>query len=265
MKSSLILASFFFLSLVPAFSQTSDDELKLGVAAYKDNLYDKAIEHFEKATQLDPGHINAHLYLATACVSLYIPGVNTDDNKAYAEKAIAHYQKVLDLGSDSTQKVNSAKGIAYLYLNMKSWDDARKYYQMASDLDPNDPEPHYSIGVIDWSECYQPRMEARAQLGMRPDEQLSSRKPEQKRVCDELQAKNGSIVEDGISQLDKAIQLRPDYDDAMAYMNLMYRERADLECDDPAARSRDLKTADEWVDKALAVKKAKAERAQVAK
>ena len=33
--------------------------------------------------------------------------------------------------------------------------------------------------------------------------------------------------------LEKALELRPDYDDAMAYMNLMYRERADLQCDDP--------------------------------
>jgi tetratricopeptide (TPR) repeat protein len=171
---------------VPVFTQTSDDELKLGVAAYKDNHYDQAIQHFEKATQLDPGNIKAHLYLATVCVSLYIPGVNTDDNKAFAEKAVAHYQMVLDLNSDTTQKVSSAKGIGYLYLNMKSWDDARKYYQMASDLDPNDSEQHYSIGVIDWSQCYGPRMEARTQLGMRPDEHLSSRKPEQKKVCDEL-------------------------------------------------------------------------------
>jgi hypothetical protein len=29
----------------------------------------------------------------------------------------------------------------------------------------------------------------------------------------------------------KAINLRPDYDDAMAYRNLMYREKADVECD----------------------------------
>ena len=34
---------------------------------------------------------------------------------------------------------------------------------MASELDPNDPEPYYSIGVIDWTSCYQPRMEARAE------------------------------------------------------------------------------------------------------
>jgi hypothetical protein len=148
---------------------------------------------------------------------------------------------MLDLYSDNTQKVNSAKGIGCLCLNMKSWDDARKYYQMASDFDPNDPEPHYSIGVIDGSQCYEPRMEARTQLGMRPDEHLSSRKPEQKKVCDQLQAKNESMVEDGSSQLDKAIHLRPDYGDAMAYMNLMYRERADLECEVPTAPTRDLK------------------------
>jgi hypothetical protein len=46
----------------------------------------------------------------------------------------------------------------------------------------------------------------------------------------------------------------------MAYMNLMYREKADVECDDLAARAADLKTADEWVDKTMATKKAKAEK-----
>ena len=48
----------------------------------------------------------------------------------------------------------------------------------------------------------------------------------------------------------------------MAYMNLMYREKADVECDDLAARAEDLKTADHWVDETLRVKKAKAEKAE---
>jgi hypothetical protein len=47
----------------------------------------------------------------------------------------------------------------------------------------------------------------------------------------------------------------------MAYMNLMYREKADIECDDAAGRTEDLKTADHWVDETLRVKKAKAEKA----
>ncbi len=80
-----------------------------------------------------------------------------------------------------------------------------------------------------------------------------------------LRARILSVVEHGIDSLKKAIELRPDYDDAMAYLNLMYREKADLECGDAAARKEDLKTADEWVDKTLAVKKATAERDSVAK
>jgi hypothetical protein len=265
MRVPLVLVSVLLCATVSAFPQTSDDELKLGVAAYKSNHYQEAVRHFEKAVELDSDNINAHMYLATSYVSQYIPGVDRDDNKSMAEHAILQYQKVLDLNAKNDQKVNSAKGIAYLHLNMKNWDEARKYYQMASDLAPGDPEPYYSMGVIDWIQCYQSRMEERARLGMQPDQHLSSKNPEQKKVCDELQARNWSVIEDGISKLDKAIQLRAEYDDAMAYMNLMYRERADLECADAAARNRDLKTADDWVDKVMATKKAKAEKGSVAK
>jgi hypothetical protein len=109
--------------------------------------------------------------------------------------------------------------------------------------------------VIDWTQTYQPRMEERAKLGLKPDEPLKDKK-----VCAALKEKNGSNIQEGIDNLKKALDLRPDYDDAMAYMNLMYRERADVTCDNPAERAADLKTADEWVDKTLAVKKAKAEK-----
>src|SRR6202521_5464554 len=102
-------------------------------------------------------------------------------------------------------------------------------------------------------------MEARATLGMKPEENLNPKNKDQMKVCSELKVKNAPSIQEGIDTLSKAIQLRPDYDDAMAYLNLMYRERADVECDDPAARAADLKTADEWVDKTMATKKAKAE------
>jgi hypothetical protein len=126
--------------------------------------------------------------------------------------------------------------------------------------DPNDPETYYSIGVIDWTEAYQPRMEERAKLGLKPDEPLNVKDKDQKKVCAELKSKSWSTIQDGVDNLNKALQLRPDYDDAMAYMNLMYREKADVECDDPSARAADLKEADNWVDKTMATKKAKAEK-----
>jgi tetratricopeptide (TPR) repeat protein len=256
------LVIFLSLALITIHAQTSDTELSLGVSAYKNSHYEEAIQHFQKAVELDSSNLKARMYLATAYVSEYIPGVESDDNKSIGERAIEQYEQVLNANAPREQRLNSAKGIAYIRLNMKDWDEAKKYYLMASDLDPNDPEPHYSIGVIDWTRSYQPRMEARAQLKLKPEEHLDAKVPSQKKVCDELMEKNSSTIEEGIDSLNKAIQLRPDYDDAMAYMNLMYREKADLECDDLAARDEDLKTADHWVDLTLKVKKAKAEKSE---
>ncbi len=116
------------------------DQLNKGVESYKNSRFEQAIDHFQQAVQLDPSLTNARMYLATAYVSLYIPGVDSPDNLRNAQQAIDQYQKVLDDKPSREQKVNSAKGIAYLYLNMKKFDDAKKYYRLASDVDPNDAE-----------------------------------------------------------------------------------------------------------------------------
>ncbi|MBS1851288.1 MAG: tetratricopeptide repeat protein [Acidobacteria bacterium] len=228
------------------------DQLNKGVQSYKGAKYEEAIDHFQKAVALDPSLINARLYLATAYAQQYIPGVDAEDNNRMGNQAIEEYKSVLERDPSN---INSVKGIAYLYLQMKKFDDAKTYYRKAGELDPNDPEVYYSVGVIDWTQSYQPRMEERAKLGLKPEEALKDKK-----VCGDLKSKNWGVVEDGISSLTKAIDLRPDYDDAMAYLNLMYREKADLECDNSAQRAADLKTADEWVDKTMATKKAKAEK-----
>ena len=39
---------------------------------------------------------------------------------------------------------------------MKRFDEAKQYYRQAAELDPNDPEPHYTIGVLDWLQSYKP-------------------------------------------------------------------------------------------------------------
>jgi tetratricopeptide (TPR) repeat protein len=260
----LAAVTLALLSSVGCDRLRARDQLNKGVDSYKNSHFEQAIEHFKNAVQLDPTLTNARMYLATAYVSLYIPGVESPDNLSNAQQAIEQYQKVIDATPTREQKVNSAKGIAYLYLNMKKFDDAKKYYRQASDADPNDAEPYYSVGVIDWTASYQPRMEERAKLGMKPEENLSPKNKDQKKVCDELKTKNMPVIQEGIDSLNKALQLRADYDDAMAYLNLMYREKADVECDDLATRAGDLKTADHWVDETLRVKKEKAEKAAAA-
>jgi tetratricopeptide (TPR) repeat protein len=228
------------------------DQLNKGVAAYKNARYEQAIENFKNAVALDDSLKNAKLYLATAYAQQYIPGVDSPENLQNATSAIDQYKSVLQQDS---KNVNSIKGIAYLYLQMKKFEDAKDYYRKAVALDPNDPEAYYSVGVIDWTQAYQPRMEERAKMGLRPDEPLKDKK-----LCAKLRDENGNVIQDGLDNLNKAIQLRQDYDDAMAYLNLLYRERADRECDQPEQRASDLKTADEWVDKTMAAKKAKAQK-----
>jgi tetratricopeptide (TPR) repeat protein len=254
---ALIAVGLLMLSAAGCDKLRARDQLNKGVASYKNARYEEAIDHFQQAVTLDPSLLNARLYLATAYAQQYIPGVDAEDNNRLGQQAVDQYKAVLERDPKS---INSVKGIAYIYLQMKKFEDAKTFYRKALEIDPNDPEPYYSVGVIDWTQTYQPRMEERAKLGMKPDEQLNPKDKNQKKSCDELKQKNWANIQDGIDALKKALELRPDYDDAMAYMNLMYREKADVECDDLAARAADLKTADEWVDKTMATKKAKAEK-----
>jgi tetratricopeptide (TPR) repeat protein len=236
------------------------DQLNKGVQSYKNAKYEDAIEHFKNAVALDPNLINARLYLATAYAQQYIPGADSPENNRYAEQAIDVFKQVLDLHPLKEQQIHSLKGIASLYFNMKRFDQGKEYYEKVAGLDPNDPETYYSIAVIDWTQSYQRRMDERAKLGLKPTDDLKDKK-DCATLIKTIKDQNQPQVQDGIQKLQKALELRPDYDDAMAYLNLLYREQADLQCDNPEARKADLKLADDWVDKTMATKKAKAEKA----
>jgi hypothetical protein len=243
--SGVLCSSVFSVAGRQATSGSPD--LDLGVQAYKNARYEEATQHFRRAVDLDPTLLNARLYLATAYAQQYIPGVDTPDNNKFAEQAIGQYKAVLEL---DPKNINSVKGIAYLDLQMKQFDKAKEFYRKATELDPNDPEPYYSVAVIDWTQTYQPRMELRAKLDLKQLQPLI-----RSTECWQLRDANRELVDDGIAMLKKAIELRRDYDDAMAYMNLMYRERADIQCGDAKAYAADLKTADDWVDLTIATKK----------
>jgi tetratricopeptide (TPR) repeat protein len=233
------------------------DQLNKGVQAYKASKFETAIERFKTAIELDPQLDVAKLYLATACVAQYVPGGDNPENVHMADCAIEEYKKVLDAtDAPRATQVLSTKGLASLYFNMKKFDDAKNYDKKAIALDPNDPENYYSVAVIDWTQSYVPRMEARQRMGLKPEDAIKDNK-----VCEDLKAKNQEKVDEGIQMLEKAIALRKDYDDAMAYLNLLYRERADLHCGDPEGRAADLKLADDMVEKTMATKRMKAEKA----
>lgn len=233
------------------------DQLNKGVQAYKSANYEQAIEHFKTAVYLDSDLKVAKLYLATAYAQQYVPGVDSPDNIRNAQQAIDQYKDVL---KNDPKSVNSLKGIAFLYMQMKDFDKSREYYKKAIQLDPNDPELYYSVGVIDWTQAYKDAADLKSKNGMKVDDELKGKASQ--KWCDELKAKDESAVDEGMKMLQTAIDKRQDYDDAMAYMNLLYRRKAnDMSCDDAEARADLIKTANDWSDKAMAARKKKAEEA----
>ena len=112
------------------------------------------------------------------------------------------------------------------------------------------------LGVITWAKWYPALMTARANLRMRPEDPGPIK---DKKVKQELRDKYAAMVDEGIQDLQKALDVDKEYDDAMAYMNLLVRERADL-VDSEAEYKKQIEVADSWVQKALDTKKLKAAR-----
>jgi tetratricopeptide (TPR) repeat protein len=233
------------------------DQLNKGVVAYRNAQFQPAIMHFKNAVALDPTMLNARLYLATAIFQQYVPGAESPENLKVADQAIGAFQDVLKMDPGNTTAITM---IAQIYYNMKKFDKAKEYQQRRLQLEPNNPEPYYWIGVLDWAICY-----PRAQL-VRIDLKINTPKdpahpdvlpPIPKKQAAELAEQNRPLIDEGINALNKAIELKPNDFNTMSYLNLMYRQKSEIESE-VDAREADLKQAEDWVEKALAVKKAAA-------
>jgi Tfp pilus assembly protein PilF len=253
-KVTLVLA-VAALTLLGAGCQKlqSRDQLNKGVTAFKNAQYPEAVEHFKTAVELDPNFPTARLYLATAYMQQYIPGADSPENNKMSQAAYDQFQKVLEADAKNTVAIAS---IASLYLNQKKWDEAQQWYEKLTAVDPQNKEAFYSLGFIAWSKWYPAIGTARANLGMKQEDPGPLK---DKKMKEELKAKYGPVIDYGLQSLDKALQIDPEYDDAMAYENLLIRERADL-VDNKDEYEKQVKVADDWVQKALATKKAKAEK-----
>lgn len=230
-------------------------ELNKGVDAFRSAQFAQAVDHFQQAASLDPTLVNARLYLATAYEQEYVPGGATPDNQKIGDKAIQSFQDVLKLDAKNTNALGS---IAQLYYQMKDFDKAKQYQRELMKIEPNNPDPYYWIGVLNWAPCFKRQMQLRTDLHLTTPKDPKNPDvlpPLPKKAREQLAQENGPLVDEGIQALEKAIELKPDYADAMTYLNLMYRQKADLE-EDPDAREADLKKANELFTKALALKKA---------
>jgi tetratricopeptide (TPR) repeat protein len=271
--SAISLLALPWMTVTRCFGQESPPQteeqrqareaLNKGVQAFKNAQYEEATGDFLRAKQLDPRLVNARLYLATTYASQYIPGAPSDENRQRGEAAIAEFRDVLTLQPENLSAID---GIGSLLFQMagtpydaEKFQESKSYHRRHIELRPNDPAPYYWIGVIDWTLSFRGNAELRRNYNnANIRRQIRDTDPLPAELREEYTREYGPIIDEGIDALRHAIELRPEYDDAMAYLNLLYRRKADTVASQ-SEREKLIEMADDLVDKVKDIKQKRAE------
>lgn len=221
------------------------NELNQGVQAYTNKKFLEAIEHFEEAVERDAGLTRAYLYMAISYRAQYIPQGTSPENLENANKAIENFEEVMERAGDDEEggadRSAAMANLAGLYSGMGDYDRAKEWYHRRLEVEPNNPEPMYGIATLDWQLSYD-------ETGMN-GESVEFLTEERKEAVHQL-------VDEGIESLKKALELDPEYVDAMQYLNLLYRENAKLTEDEEERREWE-READKLALDALDLKRKK--------
>lgn len=225
------------------------DNLNKGVKAFTDQKYDAAAQYFEKTVELDPELETARMYLATAYSYQFVPGSTDPKSEEMANKAIETFKYLVEHTKDrgSETNVNAMLGVASLYYHLKKFPESKEWCRKVMEADSKNAEAYYRIAVIDFEDTIE-------KTGVQ-GEMVSLMTAEEKAAA----LKN---VEEALTCISKAIEVRSNYFDAMEYQNLLWREKAKFETDE-AKKAELLTKADKVSQQALAMKlKAEAEKAK---
>lgn len=227
------------------------DDLNKGVQAFTAAQFDKAIDYFKDAKEKDPTLMNARLFLAQAYASQFIPGAPSDENKRNAQQAIEEWKEVLQMDPNNISAVDGIGAMLFYEgstpFDLQLMQEAKTYHQQHIKLHPDDPVPYYWIGQIDYWIAYRANEKLRADYNEKARKRLQQLDPLPPALRNQFIKEDGDVVQEGIDSLNKAISLKQDYGDAMAYLNLLLRQKGDMETT-AEARDADNKQADQLLD-----------------
>ena len=245
----------------------SKQEVKSGNEFLKAAQYQSALAAYEEALRLDPGETKLHKHIGIAYMGMYQPGSKHAKDLEFAQKAIDNlkqyvaaypddkkaleylvsmylnterYDDAIDFYQNNLLKTNpkdskAMQSLAMLYFKKGDFDNGVKWLKARQTVEGNNPEVYYLIGVQAWDRSYN-----------FPD------------LDPALRAK---IVDEGLESLNKAVEMKPDYFEAVSYINLLYREKAKMETD-PAKKQEYTDTANKYLQQALEMRKAAQEKAK---
>jgi tetratricopeptide (TPR) repeat protein len=253
---------------------------------YRNGQYVEAVATFKAAERLVPDLWLLWLNKGYTCRSILVPGAKTPENdqaltcalEAFTrlqalrpsdQRGDALYVQTLfdadqfeSLGKLYRARVqgdpNNLEAVIGLIQVYSKWpnhmSDALEWHRRKIELRPRDPEAYYSAGVYIWQQLFSrgggPEKSA---FDPRPDPD----KRRQVRIAppsapnDLVGQQRADLADEGIGFLQKAVELRPRYQEAMAYANLLYRQKSFAYFHQPEEWQRCVDEAGEWRNKAL--------------
>ena len=234
--------------------------IREGNAYFKEQLYEDALKQYELAMKLDPSEVRIKKFVAMANMATYNPGSQHPKDLKALETAIKYFKEYLAVKPEDQ---GAAKFLVTTYMNSRRYDDAIQYFkdwlkshaddkqavqtiamlyakkgdfdqsmqwqENLAKIDSNNPEVFYTIGVTCWDKSYNTPMDQMDGVARK------------------------AMLDKGMAALEKTNALRPDFFEAMLYVNLLYRQYERLE-NDPSKKAELLAKAAEWQQKALAAR-----------
>lgn len=221
-----------------------------------------AIHYFVEAKRLDADLINARLYLATAYASRYVPDDAGEINLRHRDEALQEFRDTLKIAPDNLSALDGLGSILFQSANVPL--DPAKYkeslflFRRHTQLAPNDPEPYYWIGVIDWTTSFKFNKDIRAKFSAsNQNASLLDSDPLPPDLRKTYAAECAPALDEGIESMKQAMALRSEYEDAMSYLSLLYRRKADV-VENAEERATLLKMANDLVNTVKEIKQKKA-------
>jgi tetratricopeptide (TPR) repeat protein len=235
-------------------------EMKKGNERYLNEAYREALAQYQKGLELDPSATFAWRSVGLSALALYKPGDNSKANREMGDLAIKGFESYLEDYPDD-EKVRDY--LISTYVNSKKYDQALAYLDKQAQADPSNAAIQASrirllieAGRVD---------EARQLANQLPPDQAKAEALYTLAVHEwdfAFHAKNLTLpveqrevrIDQALAGMEEALRIKPDYFEAMVYYNLLYREKGKLQTDE-AKKAEYTAKANEWVDKAKALRK----------
>jgi len=261
MKKKLCLLAALSLSLL-SLAGCSKIQARIQIReandAYGKEDYATALKHYQRAREIDSASFpDLDRMIGYSLIGLYVPEDKSKANVANAERAAQELRRYLGkrpedriarealinlyLNADKITEaikyfrdwlkthpadIEAVRSIATLYAKQGNFQESLNWYEKITLLDSKNPEAFYTYGVV----CY---------------EKVAKNPPQD--IAERLQ-----IIEKGKQALTRASSMRPDYFEAMVYLQLLYRQQAPLETD-PAKQQQLVAEADRIRNEAIAI------------